>query len=265
VDLLEAVSQGAPFQALMDKSEACIAVSVLGNNLSTEVKGGSFAAAKVHETVKQDIIASDAALLSTCLREQHVAPYCSVNFGDAQLAPYPHWETEPPEDQKVRGESLKALGEGLAALQGVGAVPDVDKILEDAGVPTTEKAGPPPAKPAAAPAPDAGGAPEDTGELPGATQKPASAALELPMRAELEGQLFVDELVTRTKAAYAELHGVDLAELQRLVSEANDFDALRKALGPLLAKMPWQRKAELLERAFLLAELNGSHAVLESL
>jgi phage gp29-like protein len=266
VELLEAMSQGAPFITLMDKSEACIAIAVLGNNLSTEVQGGSFAAAKVHENVTSDIIASDAELLSTCLREQHLAPYCAVNFGDPELAPYPRWDTEEPEDQKTRGESLKAIGDGIASLQATGAQPDVDAILEDAEIPTTGKAGPPPPKPAAAPAPDAGGKPQDPGDLkPKPTQKPAAAALEAPTRAEIAGQLFVDDLVEKTKAAFAELHGVDVAELQRIVKAAQSFDELRKGLAPFLAKMSWERKAALLERAFILAELNGSHAVLESL
>ena len=264
VELIEAVGQGAPFVQLMDKTETCFAIAVLGQNLTTEVKGGAYAAAQVHQTVRNDIIASDATLLSTCLREQHVKPYCAYNFGDPEVAPYPRWDSTPPEDKKTTGDALKALGDGILALQATGAHPDVDQLLEDAKVPVSEDAGPPP-NPGLG-VPRDGTQPMKPPEAP----RPAARASRTPApvtarKNEIEGQAFADELVERTKEAFAELHSVDVGHLKKLIADSKDYEGLRASLAPFMKGMEWKKKMKLLERAFIIAELNGSNAVVEGL
>lgn len=266
VELLEALSTGAPFINILDKSEACIAICVLGNNLSTEVKGGSYAATVSHGDTEESLLASDGEVLSTCLHDQGTTTVAAINYGDAELGPYPRWDTSKVEDKKTQGEALEALGKGIAALQAVGAKPNVDEILEDASIPTSGKAGPPPPKTPTTPMPGGeGGNPQRPEDLPQPTQRGAQAARTVVGRGEVAGQLFVDELADSATAELAKLHGPDVEQLVALIRSGKSFDDIRRALAPFLKRMDASRKSALIEKVLILAELNGAHAVLESL
>jgi len=56
-------------QNYLDVMNTEIAMSVLGQNLSTEVQGGSYAASKSHMTVRADIIESDTAIVENAFDE----------------------------------------------------------------------------------------------------------------------------------------------------------------------------------------------------
>src|SRR5690606_33678394 len=61
IELLEAkVGSGEVFAKLIEWANKAMSVAVLGQNLTTDVEGGSHAAAQVHENVRQDLIDSDA-------------------------------------------------------------------------------------------------------------------------------------------------------------------------------------------------------------
>ena len=85
------------FRAEIDWSNTELAIALAGQNLTSEVSSGSYAAASVHQAVRQDLIEADARTLSTCLREQVVRWWAEYNLGQAELAPWPEWETEPPQ------------------------------------------------------------------------------------------------------------------------------------------------------------------------
>lgn len=86
LELLEAVGRSDEgFDRLIARCDTAMAVRVLGQNLSTEVKGGSFAAASVHERVAQRKLAFDAESLGACLREQVLMPWASFKIGRAHV------------------------------------------------------------------------------------------------------------------------------------------------------------------------------------
>jgi hypothetical protein len=63
------------------------------------------------------------------------------------LAPWPRWKTEAPVNAKARGEAMKALGEGIAALDAAApAGKRVDRlaVFEQAGIPLMDAPAPPP-------------------------------------------------------------------------------------------------------------------------
>ena len=79
----------------------------------------------------------------------------------SELTPWPHYKTDPPANAKARGEALKALGEGIAALDRV--APEGKRVaraveFEAAGV-TLEDAPVPPPPPTTAPTPSEAPAP----------------------------------------------------------------------------------------------------------
>lgn len=75
---------------LVDLSNTSISIAVLGQNLSTEVSsGGSYAAGKSQETVRQDYLAADALELAATLRTQLIEPIVRYNWPGA---PVPEFE-----------------------------------------------------------------------------------------------------------------------------------------------------------------------------
>jgi phage gp29-like protein len=147
VELLEAVGTGFDgFKALIESKSADIAVRILGQNLTTEVSGGSFAAAKVHANIRQDVLDGDGQSLSQAIYEFCLRPYAKFNFGNADLAPKPptknqvqsYWVTEPPEDKKAAAEALTALGAGVSSVVRAGLPIDGVRISERFGLPLRE-------------------------------------------------------------------------------------------------------------------------------
>jgi phage gp29-like protein len=97
LELLEAAADGhLVFKELLAQADSSVAIALLGQNLTTEVKAGSFAAAQVHQNIRSDILRGDAQNLGLMLREQVLKPWARFNFGDAELAPTPTWSTDPP-------------------------------------------------------------------------------------------------------------------------------------------------------------------------
>lgn len=84
------------FPKQIETANAELSILLVGQNLTSEVTGGSFAAAKIHENVRDDLVRFDAEALATCLNEQILKWWAEFNFGDARLAPWPSWDTAPP-------------------------------------------------------------------------------------------------------------------------------------------------------------------------
>lgn len=151
LELVEATANTyATFQSQINMANEATAIAIVGQNLTTKVDGGSFAAAGVHLRVEQGLIEGDGATLSTTLREQSWAWWAEYNFGSRALTPWPKWDTTPPEDKKADADRLNILGEALTKLEQLGV--DVDPVLQRHGLTRREDYRPPdPAAPAPAP------------------------------------------------------------------------------------------------------------------
>lgn len=91
-------------KALIDKTDVDIAIAYTGQNLSTEVQGGSFAATTAHLLVRADFLASVAETLSTCTRAQLICWWGRTNvegWADS-LAPWPTYQATPPESPEAK-------------------------------------------------------------------------------------------------------------------------------------------------------------------
>ena len=80
---------------------------VLGQTGTTEVKGGSYAAAKVHNEVRGDIQAADAAQVAATLNQQFVRPVVDLNRGPRKR--YPRVVLRLPRDRGV-ADMADAIG-----------------------------------------------------------------------------------------------------------------------------------------------------------
>jgi phage gp29-like protein len=135
--LLELSAQtGQFYESQIGMANAAIAIRIRGGNLSTEVKGGSFAAAASQKSTGDDVkLKFDAEALSGTLNEQSLSWWAEFNFGSKQLAPWPAWPVEPDEDRKAESETLSVLGDAIRKLQDVGMNVDLDAFAERFDVP----------------------------------------------------------------------------------------------------------------------------------
>jgi hypothetical protein len=144
--LLEAAAKTwEMFPGAIQAASQELVISITGQSSSTEITQGQDTGATLHGRVRQDLIDADAQTLSTCLRERCLTDYAALNFGDAELAPWPRWKTDPPANAEARGRAMSSLGAGIEALDRVapegkrvdrGAVFEAHNIpLEDAPAP----------------------------------------------------------------------------------------------------------------------------------
>lgn len=137
--LIEAVAKSEEsFDHLIQRAEESIAIRLLGQNLSTQIRGGSFAAAQVHENVRQDRKEGLAKSVMTDTKAQIVKPYVQFNFGDPDLTPSPTFETQPPVDRKAIADGAKTLSEALMNFKLAGIAVDVPAICRAAKIPLME-------------------------------------------------------------------------------------------------------------------------------
>lgn len=111
IALLEAARAGqAGFEKLPDFMDRQISKSVLGQTLTTEVKGeGSFAASKTHDEVRGDIIKADADVLCDCLNASLVRWIVEYNFPTGTPFPKLWIRVEEEQDLKPLAERDKIL------------------------------------------------------------------------------------------------------------------------------------------------------------
>lgn len=129
MDFLEASDaawQG--FQQLINQCNAEITLSLLGQTLTTEVKEGSFAAARVHADVRQSILEADARALAHTLYLQIARPFAAINFGNPDLAPRVVWDINPAEDYKTMSEVHLTFSRALLDLRKAGI--KVNNVVE---------------------------------------------------------------------------------------------------------------------------------------
>jgi phage gp29-like protein len=113
------------------------AITILGQNLSTQISAGdgSKAAATEHGKTALGRTKADAETLSTTIHDQALTWWALFNFGDAKLAPWPVWDTTPIEDLKDRAAALQMLGQFIAQANTAGVPIDFGALCDQFGVP----------------------------------------------------------------------------------------------------------------------------------
>ena len=102
VEIKEAVGKGASaadiYSKLLEFCKAEVSIAILGQNLSTEVKGGSFAAAESHMQVRKDIIDADKKLVektfNTLIKWIYELNFNSSYMSDSSYPVFSMWEAE---------------------------------------------------------------------------------------------------------------------------------------------------------------------------
>lgn len=232
------------FVAQVDAANSGIAISLCGQNLSSEVKGGSYAAAAVHQAVAEAILRGLAEALSTCLREQALVWWAEFNFGARDVAPWPCWDTDPPEDLAARAGTQKTGMEALALALQAGVNVDARAYAESLGFPVLE------GEPAPKPTPKEA-SPE--GEQLAARRRRRAD----PRGPLLAGQLYVDDVLDAHLRDAPKAAEPMLAPVLEALALAKDYDDLRQRLAALRVDLDETRFRGLLQSAVSLAGYAG--------
>lgn len=198
------------FDRLIDAADAAITLTLLGQNLTTEVTEGSRAAASVHASVAAGILQGLTASLGAALRTQVLERWAFYNFNDPAAAPWPLWDTAPPADRAQDAEVLSKRTTAAVTLADRGAPVDWRTLAEEHGVPLMAA----PTAPAALSA--------------------ATATTPAERRA-LAGQVYADAVFDAAmRRAPAALDAGILGAVQKAVREAQDYESLRAELVRLV-------------------------------
>lgn len=237
VELLEATATGwQTFESAIGQDNKEIAIALLGQNLTSDVDGGSFAAATVHAAVKQDYIEADARGLALAFLNQALRLWAQFNYGDADLAPTLAWNTKPPEDRKAEADTLVQVSTAVAAL--AQAAPDVDcrALLEHFGVPLLGR--------------------------PEATSRVTLARLVTP-RGSKRGQDYVEDVAAMARDRAAEAMAPNVRKVLSAIERAGSYDELRPLLAEAFNTLDPTELAKVTEHALVLSQLAGRHALIE--
>lgn len=262
------------FEMLLKRLDMSIAIAVLGQNLTTEVTGGSYAAANVHDRIRIDFLKSDARCLEQCVRDQILKPWASINYGDPELAPKPCWYVQTTEDKTQFAQAFMNISLGLEKLQASGMNVDLETLAEKVGIPldADEPVHPQvdPQKKVDAEEADLDAQTENPPSAPkppeppaGGQGKPASKNLSAreATPAIVEGQTYVDAVADSGRDLARKALRPDTVKLLAAIDAATDFESLKKVLVRIYGEMRPKKLAALVERARVLAELTGRSVV----
>lgn len=253
LELLEAkVGSGEVFDKLIGWADKAIAVAILGQNLTTDVEGGSLAAAAVHENVRYDLVQADVEVLSTTAHNDVLPWWAEFNFGDRALAPWPKWDAEPPTDEAATATAFNARAQALLTLSTAAAqtgLPvDWVNLAGQLRIPLIDGED---MRPPVPPAPSM------------ASIRLASGDSVDSARGFARGQLYSDRLtdVARDRAAAATRPALD--RVLDLVNRATGYEQLRESLLSEFGNLDVDDLADLTESSLVLASLAGRLGVID--
>jgi len=113
-----------------------IAVTVLGQNLTTQSPGGGLSNGgdqKGPRAVMLNKARQDAAF-AAAFRDQVLVPWARFNFGDPDLAPVPIYRVDPPDNEVQKAAVLKGVGDAIASLDSARVPVDIRGTAEEFGI-----------------------------------------------------------------------------------------------------------------------------------
>jgi phage gp29-like protein len=117
------------FPGLIDRCDMSIVLAIMFQNLTTEVKGGSFAATSAHMDVRQGGLEFDNAAWRHTIRTQIARPFAFMNFGDPRLAPWTRYDITPRDELAANADQFSKFGTAVEVLRRGGIEFDDPKAL----------------------------------------------------------------------------------------------------------------------------------------
>lgn len=257
IEIIEVAQRGGPevYAQLVELASREMTLAVLGQTLTSgEGAHGTQALGKVHQRTRFDLLQADIQALENTLRRDLVLPFVAFNFGADKLALAPRINGVVEE-----GEDLLQSAQTLQIVQQMGLPMPLRWMQEKFGVPAAQDGEPV----LTAPAPVA---PAQPVPPPAKVANESRLALErlasIP-KGILDGQGYIYGL----KAEALELGQRDLnpslTALLGQIDQASDYDDLRRRLLGLFPELDPSGISQVLESAWLLANLAGQLALRE--
>jgi len=231
VEIKEASGKGASADIYAKLLEFCkteVSIGILGQNLTTEVKGGSYAAAESHMAVRADIIDTDKKLVERCFNEL-IGWIFDYNFAGGEKPVFSMWEEEDVD---------KTLADRDKTLTDTGQVHFTKKYFiksygfEEDDIEVVESA-----KPA---------------------DKKITAFSESLLKNLFPGQAAIDELAysITPEELQAQVEGI-LKPIIDLIDRGSDYQEILDQLADTYPNMETKSVEDMLARAIFVSELWG--------
>lgn len=134
--LVEAIAQTwQMFQAQIALANTSMSIMAIGTHMPTEVQGNAGTGATAQHLVRQDYKRTDAETVATFARAQVLVWWALWNFGIAEVAPWPRWDFEPPQDQQAMANVVKTFADALNVFSNANVPVDVKALAERFNVP----------------------------------------------------------------------------------------------------------------------------------
>ena len=134
IEVLDSMGSGAGSSLHRDLCDWCdrqTSKAILGQTLTADTGGGSYAQGSVHDGIRRTILQADAVDLAATIQRDLIEPWCLINYGEAVIPPTLRCVTEEPEDRKAFVSSLIPLVDR-------GARVEMSVVLDKMGLPYPE-------------------------------------------------------------------------------------------------------------------------------
>lgn len=249
LELIESGGKSASadlYHKLIDYLDRQVSKAVLGQTMTTDDgSSGSLAQARVHAEVRADILRADARSIAATLTRDLIAPIVRLNMGDDAPLPILTLCVEEPED-------MAALADQVVKLSQAGMPIPQWWVRERFGIPEAAEGEP------------VLGAPALPQDAPAAQAVHALHTTRCGCAAHAQGApdiptLQADRMEIEAEPAWRAI----MAEVQRIVDEAESLPQLRDALLAAFGGLPTEELAQVMAMGFAAAELAGRHMVRE--
>lgn len=245
----EKTSSSDLYERLARYCDEQISKAVLGQTLTSDSGGGSYAQSKTHNDVRHDLTVADCKALASTLRRDLIRPLCIFNFGEDKRVPHIRFDCEESEDLTQTATILGTLIEktGLRVptsfIYKKFSIPEPEAD-EEIATPRFQNAG--------------------AGLLP---FKNATSEAQIALKAGDEGRIGTQQHIDRLASAAVKKGAGSFkrafAPVLKMIENASDLEELRammeddKAVAELYAAMDVSEVEELLQKVMLYADLEG--------
>lgn len=238
----EKTSSSDLYERLARYCDEQISKAVLGQTLTSDSGGGSYAQSKTHNEVRHDLTVADCKALASTLRRDLIRPLCIFNFGEDKRIPRIRFDCEESEDLTQTATILGTL------IEKTGLRVPTSFIYKKFSIPE----------------------PEADEEIAKPSIQSGGMALpfkQLPLKADPEPELGTQERIDKLANA-AVKHGAGsfkraFGPVLKIIEKANSLEELRDmmqddaAVAELYAAMDVSDVEELLQKVMLYADLEG--------
>ncbi len=245
----EKASSSDLYERLARYCDEQISKAILGQTLTSDSGGGSYAQSKTHNDVRHDLTVADCKSLASTLRRDLIRPLCIFNFGEDKRVPHIRFDCEESEDLTQTATIIGTL------VNEVGLRVPTSFIYKKFSIPEPE-------------ADEEVAAPRSTSAgLTGLPFKKEPNPAQIALKAEGDGGVGTQQHIDKLASA-AVRHGAGsfkraFGPVLKIIEKAESLEELRdmmednKAVAELYAAMDVSEVEELLQKVMLYADLEG--------